>query len=200
MPRKKAKTAYERQQERRVHYKMPRIEGSPPVMRERARISSGALRPGEKDWAKNIHVADYYEWVAQKWNADHPDNKFPLFADGYDVERRNEMHKCQIGEVLASKLEGIYRRKTFSRARIQDYQMLGDAMQQVYRISDLAYYTAHSHNNWIVKRLTEQHMEAVSRASRRSKGKAKGRDSHDTHQGTFTQSLSREDLRRPGGE
>ncbi|KAI0561114.1 hypothetical protein FGB62_92g114 [Gracilaria domingensis] len=181
MPCKKAKTAYERQEERRVHYKMPRIEGSSPVMREPARISFGALR-------------------LEKWNADHPDNKFPLFSDGYDVERRNEMHKRQIGEVLATKLEGVYRRKTFSQARIQGYQKLGDAMQQVYRIPDLAYYAAHSHNNWMVKWLTEQHMEAVSRANLRSKSRAKGRNSHDMHQGTFIQSLSGGNLRHSRGE
>ncbi|KAI0566349.1 hypothetical protein FGB62_9g014 [Gracilaria domingensis] len=77
--------------------------------------------------------------------------------------------------------------------------MLGDAMQHVYRIPDLAYYAAHSHNNWMVKRLTEQHMEAVSRASRRLKSKAKGRNWHDMHQGTFIQSLSGEGLRRSRG-
>lgn len=143
---------------------MPPISGKVPLIRDPPRIRNSVT--GSKDFRKNIHVADYYEWVDENWNQDHPRNQFEMFQDALEVGRRNEEHKREIGAVLREQLNGIYRKKIYSKAVIQDYQRVKAAMEKVHSIPELAIYFKYSRGSLMVRKLTEQHMETVSRRYR----------------------------------
>ena len=180
-------SAQQRQEKRRLHYRLPPISGTPPVMKELRRVNHDrTIRDQSIDFAKRLHVSCYYEWVVNMWNDSNPDNVFSGFEDNLDVDRRNQEHKKIIGQILRERLPQSYRKHTLSQARIADYSAVKDAIEEICKIDDFRPYTQHIYGCWAVRKLVDQHMDAVSRSYRKKESRAMEKRSLDSERDTLT--------------